>query len=68
MPGTISAPYDVGCCPPAPGFKLMDWTTALTLPSPQLLIAGGVGLLLCLLLLAQLRQTLGHGRDRKSVV
>ncbi len=40
----------------------MDWTTALTLPSPQLLIAVGVGLLLSLLLLAQLRQALASGR------
>ena len=46
----------------------MDWTTALTLPSPQLLIAGGVGLLLCLLLLAQLRQTLAHGRHLQSLL
>lgn len=46
----------------------MDWTTALTLPSPQLLIAAGVGLLLCLLLLAQLRQALAGRRHLQSVL
>ncbi|MHC1480019.1 hypothetical protein ACYJW8_07190 [Frateuria aurantia] len=44
----------------------MDWTTALTLPSPQLMIAGGIGLLLCLLLLAQLRQSLHERRHLQS--